>query len=302
MARRSDQKQAQIDFEREMEVFKRNDLIQKARFTLTVVEQRSVLYAISKIQPEDTYLKEYTFEIKDFYDVIGWKNESYTAFKAMLKKLRDRSWWILMPDGKTESAVSWFSTVRSNESKGKVTVKFHEDMMPYLVELAKQNTFYTSFNLKYVLPMSSQFGPRLYELLKSYSNNEEWFFEVDELKKRLDCENYKNYADFKRFALDPAVKDINKYSDLRVNYDAFKDGVKYSRIVFYIESKTNLEIAKVERVISDTLDGGVTEEDLLKQREMFANSGKAKFLKEHRQAIKEERQAQDRLSWLGRKE
>ena len=204
------EKQERAREERALQVYKRNDMIQKARFTLTIQEQRSVLYAISKIKPEDTYLNEYTFELQDFYRVIGWNKESYNEVKAMLKGLTDKSWWITLPTGE-ESVVRWFTTVRVNKSSGKVTIKFHEDMMPYLIQLAKGKEFYTSYQLQYVLPMSSQYGPRLYEILKSYqSNNRQWFFTVEDLKHRLDCANYKNFADFKRRALDPAVEEINK--------------------------------------------------------------------------------------------
>ena len=90
-----------------------------------------------------------------------------------------------MPEGETESAVSWFDVVRTNKKSGKVTVAFHRDMMPYLVELAKQaeqGMFYTGYNLQFILPMSSRYSPRLYEILKSYQkNNREWFFELEDL-------------------------------------------------------------------------------------------------------------------------
>ena len=45
--------QNQVNDERSLEVYKRNDMIQKARFSLSVQEQRAVLYAISKIKPDD---------------------------------------------------------------------------------------------------------------------------------------------------------------------------------------------------------------------------------------------------------
>ena len=237
----------QAHAERSIEVFKHNDMIQKARFSLSIQEQRMVLYAISKIMPQDTHLKEYTFEIKDFYSVIGWRKESYTEFKAMLKKLRDKSWWVTLEDGVTESAVSWFSTVRSNQKSGKVTIKFHEDMMPFLIQLAQGQNFYTRFQLQYVLPMSSQYSPRLYEILKSYQyNNRQWFFDIDELKRLLDCESYTNFNDFKRRVLDPAVEEINKHTDIAIFYSLEKDGRKVVRVNFFMTKKTESEIIKVQ--------------------------------------------------------
>lgn len=286
MGKRSALQQERIQSEREMDVFKRNDMIQKARFNLSVVEQRSVLYAISKIKPGDTHLKEYTFDIKDLYGVIGWKKESYTEFKAMLKKLRDRSWWILMQDGETESAVSWFSTVRSNKKTGKVTIKFHEDMMPYLIQLAEQNVFYTSYNLKYILPMSCQYSPRLYEILKSYKlNNLDWFFDVEKLKYLLDCQNYERFPDFRRFVLEPAVEEINKYTDLQIAYKCEKEGRRVARITFRMFAKTEKELFETQKTIQDKLDGQL---DIFSIQEELSHDPLLKLTQERKKTILQE--------------
>lgn len=289
----TERQQTQIEAERAMAVYKRNDMIQQARFNLSVQEQRTVLYAISKIQPDDTYLKAYEFDIKDFYKVIGWTNQSYTEFKAMLKTLSDKSWWatIKREDGtEFESLVRWFTTARSDKRSGKVTVKFHEDMMPYLLQLAEQEAFYTSYNLRYVLPMSSQYAPRLYELLKSYSNNRQWFFEIDELKRLLDCQNYKNFTDFKRRAIDPAVAEINKYTDIVCAYKAVKEGVKYTRVYFYFEQKTEKELHETKYTISKELDG-VRQIDMFELFNYMENDPETQF-KNERRAIREAEKAE----------
>lgn len=248
--------QEKINNERSLSVYKRDDMIQKGRFKLSVQEQRAVLYAISKIKPTDTHLTEYIFDIKDFYRVIGWKNESYTEFKALLKGLTDKSWWAEIDDNGTESVLRWFTTARSNKRSGKVTVKFHEDMMPFLLQVAEQGEFYTFYNLKYVLPMSSKHSPRLYEILKSYQkNNRQWFFDIDKLKKLMDCENYNRWPDFRRYALDPAVEEINKYTDICIAYTAVKEGRKVTRIVFYMDNKTLSERLETETQINEVLDG-----------------------------------------------
>ena len=45
-------------------VRKANELIQKSRFSLSLQQQKIILYLISKIQPTDTEFHEYKFEIK----------------------------------------------------------------------------------------------------------------------------------------------------------------------------------------------------------------------------------------------
>lgn len=263
---------------REMEVFKANDMIQKGRHELSLQEQRCVLYAISKIKPEDTVFQEYTFELADFYRLCGLQKESYTELKAILIGLKQKTWWVeTAPD--VESTVSWFNKVRTNKKSGTVTVRFDDDMMPYLLELTKQDKFYTRFQLKYILPMKSQYAIRLYEILKSYQrNNREWFFEIDKLKKQLNCENYKNFYDFRRWVIEPAAAEINEFTDIKIAWDTVKEGRKVARVVFYMVGKKKGELLEADRAISDTLDGQIDILELLTEEQ---NSVKAQFMREN---------------------
>ena len=258
----------QRDAGREMSVCKRDDMVQKGRQQLSIREQRCILYAISRIKPTDTAFQEYTFNLKDFYALCGLADESYTELKTILKGLRDRSWIAVTDDKGTESTVSWFNKVRTNKREGQVTVRFDDDMMPYLLQLTKQNKFYTTYSLQYVLPMSSQFSPRLYELLKSYQkNNREWFFQTEELKKLLGCEHYKNFNDFRRFVLNPAIDEINQYTDLNVAMDVVKEGRggRVVRVIIYMAEKNEAALLDAKRAIYDKLDGQLSIEDIMAQ-------------------------------------
>lgn len=275
----------QRDAARDMTVAKRDDMVQKGRHQLSVREQRCVLYAISKIKPDDTAFQEYTFSLSDFYALCGLADESYTELKAIMKGLSDKSWWATIDDKGTESVVRWFGTVRTNKKSGKVTIKFHEDMMPFLLQLTKQNAFYTSYNLQYVLPMSSQFSPRLYELLKSYQkNNREWFFPTDELQQLLNAEKYsKNFNDFRKRVLDPAIEEINQYTDLNIAMDVVREGRgnRVVRVIFYMAEKSDDALLNAKRAIRDKLDGQLTIEDILAQLPDEEESVKAKFMREN---------------------
>lgn len=274
----SERQEMQVHSGREMEVFKRNDMIQKGRHELTLQEQRCVLYAISKIKPDDTVFQEYTFELGDFYKLCGLQGDSYTELKAILIGLKQKTWWVeTAPD--VESTVSWFNKVRTNKKSGTVTVRFDDDMMPYLLELTKNNQYYTHYQLKYILPMKSQYAIRLYELLKSYQrNNFEWFFDIDTLKKQLNCENYTRFPDLRRWVIEPAVAEINEFTDIKIAWDTVKEGRKVARVVFYMTGKKKGELLEADRAISDTLDGQIDILDLLTEEQ---NSVKAQFMREN---------------------
>jgi plasmid replication initiation protein len=257
-----------VDKARETKIYQADTLLQKGRFELTLTEQRLILYAISKIKSTDTKFQEYTLRIKDFYDICGITElDSYTAIKKILLGLRKKLWWILMDDpnnpGKEcESLVSWFEIARTYKKSGLFTIAFHPDMMPYLLELARQREdgggFYTQFTFCYVLPMRSQYAIRLYELLKSYQkNNTEWWFKVEDMKRLLNCQHYKGFKDFRVNVLEPAVKEINKFSDINIRYETEKEGKRIDVVTFNMGEKTVPERIEAQKAGLTVLDGKI---------------------------------------------
>lgn len=282
--------------DREMSVYKRDDMIQKSRHQLSVREQKCVLYAISKIRPEDTTFQEYTFDIKDFYMLCGINKESYTELKAILLGLKSKCWWMQVDDKGTESAVSWFSKVRTNKKTGKVTIKFDEDMMPFLLRLTGKDGFYTGYSLQYVLPMSGQYAPRLYELLKSYQkNNRKWFFDIEKLKQLLSADDYKRWPDFRRRVLEPAVEEINKFTDIRIAWSTMTEGRKVTRVHFFMDGKTDRELAQTKSDIQEALDGQI---DLFSVMQEMEEDPGVQFEQE-RQAI---RKAEEEAKKAGKRQ
>ena len=274
----SEREEMQVQSGRDMQIYKRNDMIQKGRHELTLQEQRCVLYAISKIKPEDSVFQEYTFELSDFYKLCGLQDESYTKLKDILIGLKQKTWWVETAPN-VESTVSWFNKVRTNKKSGTVTVRFDDDMMPYLLELTKNNQYYTHYQLKYILPMKSQYAIRLYELLKSYQrNNYEWFFEIDTLKKQLNCENYKDFYDFRRWVLEPAVAEINEFTDIKIAWEPVKEKRKVVRVTFYMVGKKKNALLEADRAIHDALDGQIDLLELLTEGE---SSVKRQFFREN---------------------
>jgi plasmid replication initiation protein len=220
-------------------VVKSNELIQKSRFNLNVQEQKIILYLISKIKPEDLNLKEYNFKITDFCRVCGLSDDSggnYKYIKDTIKTLSDKSVWIEM--GKTEKLLRWIYTAEISQQSGLIIIRISDDVKPYLLQLKEK---FTQYELLYTLAMKSQYSIRLYEILKSYEYRHGQTFRIDELKKKLNAENYERYADFKRKVLDISMREINELSDLTVTYSVQKEGRKFNKINFSIRLKKNID-------------------------------------------------------------
>ena len=266
----ADLKQDQLETYRYNALVKKSNIaIRKARYSLTLQQQKLLNYLVSQVKDGDTKDTEKVFHIRDFYRFMDVGNKDYERVRKDLKAIRDKSWYI---DGGGEDGsdilVSFLSVVRLNKRSGRVVIKWHEDMLPYLQHLHRE---YTQYKLWFTMTMHSEYSVRLYELLKSVAGKTIWDFKIDELKRLFMCENtYKLFADFKRRVIETAVKEINQKSDLNVTYELFKlgeSGRAYTDIEFTITDKSNDELLKVNRAIKeelerDEIDGQLGVEDM----------------------------------------
>lgn len=224
---------------RAYKVVKHNDLIQKARYNLTVNQQKLIAYVISLIKPTDKELMKYEIHVADFCELCGIdKTYFYTDFKDIIDNLDSKSFWV-----ETEDKIfkfRWFSEVEYIKGKGKILVQLNSNLKKYLLDLYGHYTQYEIFN---ILAIKGKYSIRFYELFQSYFTDKsikktEKIIELSELKKLLLAENYKDYKDFKKRVLIPSIQEINNYTDLTVECTPIKTGKSITDIAFVINRKT----------------------------------------------------------------
>ena len=226
-----------IEPDRNQLVVKDNDLIRKARFNLTVNQQKIIAYLISKIKPTDKELQKYDISIQDFCELCGIdKTYFYSEIKDIVDNLDNKSFWV-----ETESKIfkfRWFSEVEIVKGSGKVNILLNSNIKKYLIDL-KQN--FTQYELYNILALKGKYSIRLYEYFKSYSFMHEKKIDIDELKKILQAEHYINYKDFRNRVLEKAVKEINEYTDIEVSFNTENKGKKVIALIFYIQHKQPID-------------------------------------------------------------
>lgn len=230
------QEPEEIAIMRDYSVIKSNEIIQRAKYDLTLQELKILSYCFSLIKPNDTIETTYTFSIVDFCKVAGIDYENgknYRNVKNALTKLLTRVFWLTDPDG-SEVSYHWMEKVRIHRGKGKITVRFDEGLKKHVFGLMKN---FTQYELLSTLPMQSQYSFRLYELLKSYAFTHEHRFSVEELKTALNATQYKRFADFHVRVITKAVTEINLYTDLEVSYETITKGRNITAVIFYIRQR-----------------------------------------------------------------
>lgn len=226
-----------------MSVVKGNALIQKTHYSLSLMEQKAILFIISKIKPSDSSDTEYIFNIRDFCKACNFYGKSgfyYQYVREVMENLGNHKLTIELEEGKT-LITHWFSGAIIDRNAGEVRLHIDSYIRPYLFEL---HSFYTNYKLEYILPMKSKYGIRLYEFLRSYkSKGYRLRFSLEEIRLRIDCNKYPNFKDFRVNVLEPAMEDINTYTDIKVKYEAIKTGRKITDIEFIIigENDTDMQ-------------------------------------------------------------
>ncbi len=237
-------------------VTKSNELIQKSRFSLSLQQQKIVLYLISQITPFDEDFKLYQFSISEFCRVCGINETSgknYCALKMAIKDIRDKSIWVTLDDGR-QTTLAWIEKPYIDPGSGVVQIRLDRDMVPFLLQLKKN---FTKYEIIWTLHFKSKYTIRLYELIKSIHFHElekyKRRYEVEELKRLLDGERYVEYRDFKQRVLLPAMKEINQFSDKTVFFEEVRRGRKVLSLEFTISSKSSLDAAKIRSEIEREL-------------------------------------------------
>ncbi len=243
MIKRSKEESARISKQRRELVIKSNDLIRNTRYNLTAVEQKIVIYLISKIVAQKTDTKTVQLSIKEYCDLTGIQKggRGYQLVKESIKTLRNKSWWIPRSDGK-EVLFSWIDTaVIDGNNSGIINISLSESLMPYLIELKGNFTRYELIN---VLTLHSKYSIRLYEIFKSFLWLGNWEVSISEFRDLIDIQDkYKDYRDLRRYVIAPSIKEISKYTDLVVKFSTTKKGNAIDLLRFEINEKMGYQIS-----------------------------------------------------------
>jgi len=238
-------------------VTKHNDLITSA-YRLTLTEMQVILYGISLINPLDgKFPRSYEINIKNFSDMFHRnKKNTYRDVKdAIMRRFWDREFtfhdkYETNRQGELVRArVKWVTTVKYSDKAGFLKIYFNPEIEEYLHNL-KGN--FTTYYIKQVSKFKRFYSVRFYEIAvmhlnKSKSNDARFILSLDELRIILEIEEkYSMFSNLKMYVLDPAIKEVNTCSDLKMSYQPIKKGRKYYEIILSVSRpKPNDEESKL---------------------------------------------------------
>ena len=214
----------------ERNYFRESHLITNGKVSYTSSEIDLIMMLLTSVKKEDVGFMEYVFSVHELERKAG-KKINHTQLRDTAKSLMSKVIEI-QETPKKWKLFTWFSRFAYDD--GIVTCSFHPDLRPYLLEL--QGRFNIG-NIKYLLPMKSSYSKRIYMLLKDRAKHGSRTFDLDELRELLKVpkSHQENYGEFKRKVLIQAKADINKYTDLQVDFEEIKPSRRVTGVTFTIK-------------------------------------------------------------------
>ena len=219
----------------------KNNKLNNANFgNFTHNDYQVFLHLVSKIggvdefgkylQPEQLQ-REHVLTAKEFSEVFNTDiDNSYRYLAKAINKLMKTDIKIERPENQSIVMINVCSKAEYIKREGYVTIKFTDDIMPYLSQVRKKFVLY---NLKEIANFGSLYTTRLYELIQEFKETGYMIKSVDKLREVFAVGNYfKRYNDFKKRTFDHACKEINDHYKMNLGYEELKEKRKVVAIKF----------------------------------------------------------------------
>jgi plasmid replication initiation protein len=222
---------------REKLITQDNELVE-ACYRMDVNEKRLIMLGISKINPMSGIpdaSKPFKFEItaKEWEQAYGDQN-AWRAVKRTADKLLSRQ-ITLHPKTNVVEKLNWFDRVKYFLDEGRIEVQFTRSVQIRLAGMLEQ---FTTIDLFAVNKLRSFYSIRLYEILSQFEGRGHRRMSVDDFRHAMDCVNINPQTkDLKRRILNPAIKELNKQSDIHCVVKDIKDGRKITHFDFKFNKK-----------------------------------------------------------------
>ncbi|AOR25042.1 replication initiation protein [Clostridium taeniosporum] len=209
------------------------------------IDNTNIEYKFTNLIFNETQLQKGNDSYFTIININKFKNLTDSAYlktaKGILSVLEDKfqkntlKWCF----GKEHYQVTLITKVKFNEGNGNLTIYIDKDLVNFLLNYRELGTGYTPLNLSLTNQSKSFFTQRIYELLRLWSGEKkEIEYELEYLKSKLllqDHKSYKQYKEFKRRVLAPAIKEINDKLNMKVKYEEIRVGRSVAKIKFILE-------------------------------------------------------------------
>lgn len=211
-------------------IVKQDYKLVNAKYKLNTSEIKFIMTVLAQINMNDEEFNTYEIKISELEEKLQ-AEQNETRLKQFAKQLMSKP--LEVPTDTGWIVFNWFSKIQYIRGQSKFIVRIDGDLKPYLLDLKKR---FVQYNLRYILPLTSNYSIRIYQLLKEYEKATKRTFTVDELMDILQVPtSYKIYNRFKEKVLQVAEKELIAHCDIFFEYEEIKEGKRVNEILFRIK-------------------------------------------------------------------
>ena len=214
--------------------------INEAIFNLSAMSLDLICVILAQIEKYDTEYKFYKLNISTIEKRINRKLNR-DSFKKSVKELESATLDI------SSESIKWFEIFNFESSNGILEVKLNEQLKPYLLNLESN---FVLAKLDSILNLNGYYSKRFYLLLAQYKKMQKCKYDLIKLHKILSTPNslQKLYSNFKSRVSDFSINEINKNTELNVEYEENKIGKSVNSLDFRIPK---IDKPKIQLVAND---------------------------------------------------
>jgi plasmid replication initiation protein len=222
-------------------VYQSNKLVESS-YTMTLNEKRLVMYAASRLDSSKAPPKDGLINVSAdaFADAFGMeRRHAYGVLAEAVERLYARE-IRRYEKGQEVESMRWIYHKHYIEGAGQVELGFSPTVLPHLTQLTRE---FTGFQLKHISSLNSFYAFRLYELMaqrKTYGTRD---FELERLRELFQLDDkYPKVYDFRKYVLDPSIKEINQHTDLSVSLEPLRTGRNITGFKFLIQQTDQIPL------------------------------------------------------------
>lgn len=221
-------------------VLMKNNMLVKARYSLSLVENRIFLSMLYKLQKKSDGVLTCSISHLEFKDIVKFKQKN--TIKGILDVLEDlRKKPIYFREekknkkGSVWGAYGFINGYEYDDELGIFNIEASEKIHNLLKEYLKMG--YTPVNVQIWLSLNNSYAQRFYDLLRLWSGTKDTVsYKVEEIKELLMLDDkYGKYNDFKRRVILPAIKELNETGYFEIDIKENKVGRKVDSIDFLVK-------------------------------------------------------------------
>lgn len=200
---------------------------------------------ISRINAEDDTRRTVIFTKEDYEELMGVPCVDYRTLQNHTKGMLGKIVELRMPDKSFLQFVLFTKAYYHNDEYGKPIIELtcSQEAKDLFFCIGKYHYF--KYALENIVKLTRKSSYLLYLYIVRNRYRGEWDIDVAELRDSvLDCKNqesYREYKEFKKAVLAPAVKEVNAKTDCHFGYEQIKRGRWVVKIKFIYHAQEQLE-------------------------------------------------------------